>query len=709
MSLEFCAIACNRIKQGISLVEDYFVYAAGRFVAVFHEGKTMTLKGHTANVTCVTTARVQDKLFIISGSNDKTVIVWEFVDEWKLKTRLQHSFGVVALGVLKDNDRLFFASSDIGSNILIWDNMELIQTINTKPHCTNALALTKLDSSVLLFTGGTDIKLHVYVQDTEFKRVLQLHGHVDWITSIKIVTSTGGHGFEKGDVMIASSSQDRYIRVWKLSSNLQDVQKDGLEFEEDEMTTKTHIIPTKTRDYSILLDAVLMGHDDWIFSVDWAPVVDGLQPAVLVSASADKSIIIWTPDKHSASWIPTVRVGEVGGSTLGFYGAILSGNKLYSNGYNGAIHIWENENSIWTPIVGISGHQESVQSCQFDPSGNFLLTASLDQTARVFAPWEKNGLWHEIARSQIHGYDLNCVAFIDKYRYICGADEKILRIFDAPRTFALSLASITGKKEDETMLDQRPVGANVPALGLSNKAVFESEAPSASLDSRLNAYTAGELTATTTKVLDAPPFEEHLMQHTLWPEIQKLYGHGYEIVAVGAAKDGKLVASSSKATKEKDAVIRLWSTETWTEVGHCAFHSLTVTTISFSTNGYILSAGRDRGWAIFGLNGNLIKGVPKAHARIIWSACWAEDALCFATGSRDKTVKLWSSTTYECLETIAFEDSVTCVSFRNEFVNNQYWKLIRYVLAVGLEQGNIELIYVDRDFRLVKRVPIDSR
>jgi elongator complex protein 2 len=671
MSLDFCAIGCNRIKQGISLIEEYLVYAAGRFVAVSHQGRTTTLKGHTANVTCVATTLVQGKMFIISGSNDKSVIVWEFESEWKLKARLQHSFGVVALGVMMDHDRLLIASSDIGSHVLIWDDMELIQTIKTRPHCTNALALAKLDSSTFLFTGGTDAKLHVYVQETEFKRVLQLHGHVDWITSIKVVASTGGHGFEKGDMMIASASQDRYIRVWKLSSNLQEVQSDGWDFGEDSMTTKTHIVVTKTKNYSILLDAVLMGHDDWIFSVNWAPMVDGLQPAVLVSASADKSIIIWTPDKHSASWIPSSRVGEVGGSTLGFYGAILSGSKLYSNGYNGAIHIWESVDNIWSPVVGISGHQESVQSCQFDPSGSFLLTASLDQTARVFSIWNEDGCWHEIARSQIHGYDLNCVAFLDKFRYICGADEKILRVFDAPRTFALSLSAIAGTVEEEAMLRQRPVGANVPALGLSNKAVFESEGPSASLDSRLNAYTAGELTATTTKVLDTPPFEEHLMQHTLWPEVQKLYGHGYEIVAVAASRDGKLLASSSKATKEKDAVIRLWSTDTWTEVGHCAFHSLTVTTISFSSVGCILSAGRDRGWAIFDLDGKLVKGMQKAHARIIWSADWSGDGICFATGSRDKTVKIWSSTTYQCLETISFEDSVTCVSFNKQFVNEQ--------------------------------------
>ena len=43
-----------------------------------------------------------------------------------------------------------------------------------------------------------------------------------------------------------------------------------------------------------------------------------------------------------------------------------------------------------------------------------------------------------------------------------------------------------------------------------------------------------------------PPVENHLLQNTLWPETQKLYGHGYEIFCVDCSPNGKYIASACK-------------------------------------------------------------------------------------------------------------------------------------------------------------------
>jgi elongator complex protein 2 len=64
--------------------------------------------------------------------------------------------------------------------------------------------------------------------------------------------------------------------------------------------------------------------------------------------------------------------------------------------------------------------------------------SSLDQTTRIHGPVlspSKEHVWHEISRPQVHGYDLVGVQFLDALTFISISDEKVARIFEAPRTF----------------------------------------------------------------------------------------------------------------------------------------------------------------------------------------------------------------------------------------------------------------------------------
>ena len=52
--------------------------------------------------------------------------------------------------------------------------------------------------------------------------------------------------------------------------------------------------------------------------------------------------------------------------------------------------------------------------------------------------------WYEIARPQVHGYDLQCLALVNKYKLASGADEKVIRSFEAPKNFIENFCSICG-------------------------------------------------------------------------------------------------------------------------------------------------------------------------------------------------------------------------------------------------------------------------
>ncbi|KAJ2798861.1 Elongator subunit elp2, partial [Coemansia furcata] len=416
-----------------------------------------------------------------------------------------------------------------------------------------------------------------------------------------------------------------------------------------------------------------------------------------------------------------------GGAVQGFLGCAVSpsGTKVLAHGYQGSLHMWQAADGLWLPQASVSGHYASVQDVCWDPRGNYLLSVSVDQTARLFAP-VANG-WREIARPQVHGYDMRCAAFVSPYVYVSGADEKVLRVFTATQQFVASWQALTHSDVPESELSRLAVGASLPVLGLSNKAVDEEqvralrEADTEELNDNYHmrqTHTDVVANASMSAATSGdPPLEEQLLRHTLWPEADKLYGHPYEIFAVAATHSGDWIATACKASLDKYAAIRVYSAHTWqppnvrdpaggeqsVAATPLMAHSLTITRMQFSPSDdkYLLSVSRDRSWALFEKTASgdvfdeptgpyrLAHHQVKAHARIIWDAAWSPDAQFFATASRDKTIKLWptpqAGSSYGGKPVVlTFPEAVTAVDFLPALVHGH-----KYVLAAALENGQV--------------------
>ncbi|KAI8808585.1 WD40-repeat-containing domain protein [Cladochytrium replicatum] len=364
------------------------------------------------------------------------------------------------------------------------DRVDLVQVLPSGPR------RIPLCLEIAFLPNSDDQKLDLYAfQNDSFVAVASLQGHADWIRSISVCTFTATepnkflcddtittdedgnekhhHALRDGDLIIASSSQDKYIRLWRLSADIEstapveklpepkntirsdaeveseltedliDILEEANEAGKDrQLSLKAHAF--SVTDPSCGDQSVLLMKRNYILIDFSLGDEDGLyhQPMTLVTASADKSIILWRPDLSTNVWINETRMGEVGGSTLGFHGATFSpdGTYVFAHGYNGAVNLWsipstpENKAlNVWEPQIGIAGHFASVESLDWDPSGQFFLTVSWDQNARLYSRWNRGteSSWHEFARPQIHGYDINCMAFISKFKYASGADEKV--------------------------------------------------------------------------------------------------------------------------------------------------------------------------------------------------------------------------------------------------------------------------------------------
>uniref|UniRef100_A0A3B5MYH1 Elongator complex protein 2 n=1 Tax=Xiphophorus couchianus TaxID=32473 RepID=A0A3B5MYH1_9TELE len=420
-----------------------------------------------------------------------------------------------------------------------------------------------------------------------------------------------------------------------------------------------------------------------------------------------------------------VRVGEVGGNTLGFYGCQMSpdGSMILAHAFHGALHLWckdQDKERGWRPGVVISGHFNAVQDLSWDPEGEFILSVGSDQTTRLFTPWRKQdskqATWHEISRPQIHGYDMQCLAMVGGFQFVSGADEKVLRVFQAPRNFVENFASISGiSKEKLLQSTSLPEGASTPALGLSNKAVFQGKMLSQHSKEEQFSSISDQYQESYFHPLSLtePPPEDHLLQNTLWPEVQKLYGHGFEMFCLASDSTKTLVASACKASKAEHAAVLLWSTATWRQLQTLPYHTLTVTQMAFSPDAkFLLAVSRDRTWSLwrrklptpenpepsFSLCAHTTKDTAM-HSRIIWSCDWSPDSKYFVTSSRDKKVIVWGPCMLEnseepvfpleikpCSSILDVGDSATAVAFCPSLCSDR-----SYLLAVGLECGQILL------------------
>uniref|UniRef100_A0A803W2X2 Elongator complex protein 2 n=1 Tax=Ficedula albicollis TaxID=59894 RepID=A0A803W2X2_FICAL len=633
-----------------------------------------------------------------------------------------HTEAVFAVDAVYQSDEpdlnLLVASAASDSTVRIWSRHGSEGNIFLMLGIT--YWLSKNHELPILACGGDDCKISLFIQQNgQFQKTLVLPGHEDWIRGVEWAVCGE-------DLFLASCAQDCLIRIWKVCTKLKQLP----ETEDDSIKLKENIFTVKDADtsYAVSLESVLAGHENWVYAVHWQPSLskDGSmqQPMRILSASMDKTVIIWEPDKESGVWLEQVRVGEVGGNTLGFFDCQFSpdGSMIIAHAFHGALHLWKQatvNKKEWTPEVVISGHFNSVEDVKWDPEGEFIISVGSDQTTRLFAPWKRKEetevTWHEIARPQVHGYDLRCLAMIGRFEFVSGADEKVLRVFRAPKNFIENFSNITGIPMEKLCSRQSsdlPEGATVPALGLSNKAVFEGDMAvqpdedEESFNAISNQYPEIYFQPL---ILTEPPPEDHLLQNTLWPEIQKLYGHGYEVFCVACNNSNTVIASACKASKKEHAAIILWSTTSWKKLQSLSFHNLTVTQLAFSPDdSFLLAVSRDRNWSLWRKQDSSESGPvftccaytdknTAVHSRIIWSCDWTPDSKYFITGSRDKKVIIWGQCDLSvitegneldsikpCSTVLDAGDSVTAVGISRVLTPDG-----RYIVAVGLENGKI--------------------
>ena len=801
----------------------YIVYGSSNIIVICEaetQKIIRTLRGHKANITGLHHIKNENEkeeddnnnneIHLLSISEDKTMRYWCITNALLLKCQVFDN--ISDYPILKIDAYTSLSNKEI-IVVTVNTNMELfVQYLshhssendnnNNNNNNIKALANTRIklpaaqmancihlietaDDTLLILLGGLDSKIHVKAinlkelrsnnrssngngnsDGEEVQGIIKvtnmgmLLSHQDWVTGLCSIKAPKKNDNEnENEVFIASSSQDRKICIWRLTSNPisetetscdlnqnienlniidDDDDDDGEDEPEPDMSAnggkaRKGKSSTSTSDASIgvikvdrdfqersqsrlkfrtdkmehgfYLDALCLGHEDHITHVEWTIATTTTSTSTttsteeevyqlqLFSTCMDRNMILWEPDRRTQVWAPVARMGDiggtlggtVGGNLLGFVGGCMCPNKtaLVGIGLGGSMHLWQREDcssytttmsststsvidrmNRWMPRPFIGAHFGKVVDVRWSTDGSLLYSASDDQTCRVHASVnssklgslvankenEENekkdeGVWREVSRVSIHGYDLSSIAICPSERchLYLGSAEKAIRILDASSEVLVGLQKLCNISHglDSTQLETRIHRAFSPELGLTNKAMDQMS--TAELD---------EFASRGVQEIDwsLPPLQGQLADYTLWPESSTLYGHVDDVTAVNVSHDGKWLVSASKARDISSARIILWNLESKAIQGYLQAHESTVVCLEFSPDDSLLaSSGKDRSIAIFAkIEGNaendttyqLLVLVKGAHKRIVWGCSWLTSNI-LATGSRDGFVKLW--------------------------------------------------------------------
>ena len=176
------------------------------------EGKR--LPGHKDNVRCF--ASTYDNKYLFSGSFDKSIRRWELEDITKeasnskivpSKELLAHTDWVRCLCVTTDNLRLVSGSND--KTIRIWDvvSCQCMQVLTGHESSVRCVCIS--DDGSMIMSGSRDNTIRLWDLETGAP-IRILRGHDNWVTSVCSIHDRS---------QFLSCSSDKTVRLWDVNSS----------------------------------------------------------------------------------------------------------------------------------------------------------------------------------------------------------------------------------------------------------------------------------------------------------------------------------------------------------------------------------------------------------------------------------------------------------------------------------------------------------
>ncbi|HEY9820825.1 MAG TPA: serine/threonine-protein kinase [Candidatus Sericytochromatia bacterium] len=267
-----------------------------------------------------------DGSLLASGSDNKTIRLWDLKTGVAIATLTGHSQGVKSVAFSPDGTILGTGSDD--RTIKLWNlsDRKEICTLSGHSHAVKSVAFSP--NGQILASGSWDKTIKLWDVRTGLQ-ISSLTGHRLQVASV---------AFSACSKFLASASFDRTVRLWELSSGL---------------------------------SSTFEGHAWAVFTVAFSP--DGK----IATGSDDRTIILWD-----------LNTGKPVYTLLGHSWSVVEvafspdGETLISGSWDKTIKLWRV--STGQEIATLTGHLDSVCAVAMSPSGQIIASSSKDKTINIW-------------------------------------------------------------------------------------------------------------------------------------------------------------------------------------------------------------------------------------------------------------------------------------------------------------------------------------
>lgn len=354
----------------------------------------------------------------------------------------------------------------------------------------------------------------------------------------------------------------------------------------------------------------LRGHAGWVRSATFSPARDE-QDQLVLSGGFDSKAMLWDPRQYRET-------------------IVLNGHP-----------VWPVAGRAEKPAKDESGHLDEVRSVAYSNDGAWIVTASLDQTAKVWS-----AATGQLAKTlkEGHAFLISSVAFSpDGSHALTGAGDDTVRIWNLKSGSEIGRLTGTGRQgvaawsHDGTRI---LTGSRDESARLWDAATL---APAATLIGHRSRVSAVAFSRDDRRLITG----DENGRAFLWSAadgamLHELSGHSRAVSGVCFSADGRRVLTASI-----DKTVACWDVETGQEIAALnRAHPLPVLSVAISADGRYVATGCMDGVARLWGEDDATRPIElRGHVQQVTSVAFAPDGVHLITGSTDNTVRRWDVAT----------------------------------------------------------------